>query len=155
MNATYLLSLGEGMGFPPAHLFRPAPTNRWRFLSRVKPPEISPVQPALAMFPVADARSETVGRAASIEVWVLKLMIGLSAAMLMLYAAGAQHVAYTRQVAKMSQQLRQREAELRSVTQAYRLLQSRVVIPAASEAWTAPVVLKNTKPPARRNGGRL
>ena len=107
------------------------------------------------MFPVADARSETVGRAASIEVWVLKLMIGLSAAMLMLYAAGAQHVAYTRQVAKMSQQLRQREAELRSVTQAYRLLQSRVVIPAASEAWTAPVVLKNTKPPARRNGGRL
>ena len=126
MKWACLLSLGAGViccrrrGNP----FRPTELGRLPFLILAKPVEFAPVYPAFDAGVAAEQRSQPAGWASRMEAGVLKLLGALVVLTVVACGFGAQHVAYTREKKNLGRQLRQKELELRTVTQAYRSLET-------------------------------
>ena len=126
MKPACLLSLGAGIiscqrrGNP----FRPTELGRLPFLFSAKPVNLAPVCPALDAGAAAEQRSPPAGWASRIEAGVLKLVGTLFVLSVVACGFGAQHVAHTREKNNLGRQLRQKELELRTATQAYRALES-------------------------------
>ena len=150
MNFALLLSLAGGIAFQRANPFRRANANPLPFLESVKPPNLQARRPALETPAEAERRRGPARRHERITRVVLTLMVAVLAATATLCAQGAYRITRVRQEAKLSNELRQREAELRAVTQTCRYLQSLVARQAAEESWSEEVHLMAVKHPARR-----
>jgi hypothetical protein len=169
MNLNCLFALGEGTTF---HRFkknplRPARPDRPTFLLSVKPVSPGPIQPALGTrpaerpswlpgslrsapsafdcHPASDGPPGSPSRTEKIEALVVKLLaLGLALACIGC-GVGFQHIAYLRQKNELCRQLRQKEVQLRAVTQAYCSLESAAAAKAAEDfrrAETCPVVAR-------------
>ncbi len=126
MKLACLLFLGNGVisrhgGGNP---FRPAARGPLPFLVPVKPVDPAPVCPALDVGAVAGQELPAAGWAARIEFGVLRVLGALLALTVVVCFLGAQHIAHTREKHALGRQLRQKEIELRAITQAYRSLES-------------------------------
>jgi hypothetical protein len=160
MKLACLLSLGDGIiscqrkGDP----FRPTERGRLPFLVSVKPVSLVPVCPALDASAAAGQQSQPAGRAARIELGVLRALGGLLVMTVLGCGLGAQHVAYTREKHTLGRQLRQKEIELCAVTQAYRSLESEKALLVAQELPQAAVNFARVDPiqeAAASSAGRL
>ena len=157
MSLSCLFPLGDGITF---HRFRKNPFRSAEprgspFLISVKPANTRPVQPALdahrqreasqppaTLFPTPAALKppptaacppRLLTRIEKIEARVLKLLAVVLGLACIGCGFGIQHIAYVRKENELCRQLRQKELELRNVTQAYRSLESRVVAKAAED----------------------
>lgn len=134
MNLGCLYSLGDGITFHRfrKNPFRPAGPGRPSILLPVKPVSAQPVQPALDDAGAPRARGRP-SRAEQLEALVLKLILLLLVLASLGCGFGIQHIAYVRQKNELGRQLRQKELELRAVTQAYRSLESLTIAKAAED----------------------
>jgi hypothetical protein len=161
MNLICLFSLGDGITFHRfrKNPFRPVKPGSSSFLVSVRPADTRPIQPVLdtsqavkASRPstsihstpaVADRRPtaacppRSLNRAEKVELLLLKLLIILLALACIGCGFGVQHIAHVRQQNDLCRQLRQKELELRAVTQAYRSLESCVIAKAAEDSRRA------------------
>lgn len=157
MSLSCLLSLGDGVTFHRfrKNPFRPAKPGHLPFLVSVKPISTQPIQPALDAQPAGQASrlstgnrstpatldhhpalaspARSLGRTERVEVLVLKLLAIALALACIGCGFGIQHIAYVRQKNALCRQLRQKEVELRTVTQAYRSLEYCVAAKAADD----------------------
>ena len=170
MSLSCLLSLGEGVTFHcfRKNPFRPAKPGHSPFLLSVRSINTQPTRPALDAQPVGQASrlstgnrstpatfdhhlpvtspSLSLGRAEKVEALVLKLIVMILALASIGCGFGIQHIAYVRQKNALCRQLRQKEVELRTVTQAYRSLECCVAAKAADDfrrVEACPVIAKN------------
>jgi len=133
MKLACLLFLGDGVisrhgGGNP---FRLAERGPLPFLVPVKPVDPAPVCPALDAGAVAGQEPPPEGWAARIELGVLRVLGALLAMTVVVCCLGAQHIAHTREKHALGRQLRQKEIELRAITQAYRSLEAQKELLAA------------------------
>ena len=169
MSLSCLFTLGDGITFHRfrKNPFRPAKADRPSILLSVKPVSTRPIQPALDTHhtdqaprlstsirsnPATLNRCPTVAcppqprsRTERVEVLVLKLLTIVLALAGIGCGFGIQHIAYVRQKNELCRQLRQKEVEVRAVTQAYRSLESCVAAKAAEDfrrVEACPVVAK-------------
>ena len=157
MSLSYLLSLGDGVIFHRfrKNPFRPTRPSRPSLLLAVKPASTRPIQPALNarhaeptshLSPGIRSASGTFARQSAeacspqllsrtdkVEVLVLKLLALALALACVGCGFGIQHIAYVRQKNALCRQLRQKEVELRTVTQACRSLEYSVAARAADD----------------------
>lgn len=113
--------------------FRPAERGRLPFLVTVKSVDLAPVCPALDAGAVAGQQAQPAGYAARIELGVLRALGLLLAITVLVCSLGAQQVAHNRERQALGRQLRQKEIELRALTQAYRSLECEKALLAAHE----------------------
>ena len=92
---------------------------------------LAPVCPALDAGAAAGQQPPSAGCAARIELGVLRALGALLAMTVLVCGLGAQHVAHTREKHALGRQLRQKEIELRAITQAYRSLECEKALLAA------------------------
>jgi hypothetical protein len=126
MKLACLLSLNGGVTFLgiKRNLFRSTELGRLPFLATVRPVNLAPVSSALAAGACSEQGTRPVGCAGWLEVVALK-SVGMMFVLAILGCGfGAQHIAYAREKEKLGRQLRQRELELRAISQAYRSLES-------------------------------
>jgi hypothetical protein len=102
--------------------------------------------PAFNHDPASDCPSRSRSWTQKLEVLVVKLLaLGLALACIGC-GVGFQHIAYVRQKNELCRQLRQKEVQLRAVTQAYCSLESAAAAKAAEDfrrAETCPVVARH------------
>jgi hypothetical protein len=175
MSLSCLFPLGTTFHRFRKNPFRPCEAGRSSLLVSVAPPSLRPIQPALesavrgpspAVPPAArsggaaghaeatlvrPAQSPT--RFEQVEALVVKLIALAFALACIGCGFGIQRVLYARQTAQLSRQLRQKELELRTLTQAYRALEASAIARAAEDfrrAEPGPVVARRapSKAPA-------
>ena len=171
MSLSCLLPLGDGVTFHRfrKNRFRPAKSDPSSILVSVKLASTQPIQPALnarhaeptshlsagirsssATFDRQSAEAcspQLPSRTEKVEVLVLKLLAIILALACIGCGFGIQHIAYVRQKNALCRQLRQKEVELRTVTQAYRSLEYCVAAKAADDfrrVEAYPVIAKTT-----------
>jgi hypothetical protein len=170
MSLSCLLSLEDGIIFHRfrKNPFRPAKPGRPAFLVSVKPASIRPIQPALDAqhggqgsrlsigarstpatlnrCPTAACPPRPLSKTERVEVLVVKWLAMVLALACIGCGFGIQHIAYIRQKNELCRQLRQKEVELRSVTQANRSLESCAFAKAAEDfrrVEACPVIAKH------------
>ena len=117
-----------------ANPFRRDPEHPSPFLFVPKPMCVRPVQTTLQLFNDTGQQPRSRGQAEKVERSALKLSGTILLLTLLACGFGAQHIADTRKMNRLSRQLEQREAEFRALTQAYRTLQSIEAVRAAGES---------------------
>ena len=125
MKLACLLAVGPGIvsfrrGGNP---FRAADLGRLPYLIPAKAEDHAPVCPALDDGAALAERAQPAPWVGRIEAGVLKSLGALFVLTVLACGFGVQHIAYTREKNKLGRQLRQKELELRAVTQAYRSLE--------------------------------
>jgi hypothetical protein len=155
MNLMPLLSLSGGIAFQRRNPFKRVEANPLPYLESVKAPDTQGGGPALESVVEAGRSREPARAHERLGLAVLTLMVAVSAATAGLCAQGAYHVSRVRQVATLSNQLRQKELELQSMTQTCHFLQSEVTRQTADESWAGEVHLVSTKRPSARATRRL
>jgi len=113
--------------------FRPAERGRLPFLVPVKLVDLAPICPALNPGAVAGQQAQPAGYAARIELGVSRALGLLLAITVLVCGLGAQQIAHNREKQVLGRQLRQKEIELRALTQAYRSLECEKALLAAHE----------------------